>query len=170
MYPPSWSTMFCNLKTIFSTADRREFDRITRIRHQSLVHMLSFEGRYCLPGNPRTKSRKKWHLEKAEPILLENDNWSAMHLWNAVLAIPLPGDQCEEVPHPAWNDIIKASTLLKLRHNEIYQHIMVPLSCDETADQFCPDRSPILSVNWRLLEYIDTFVFLASQVELSGVY
>ena len=103
-----------------------------------LAQMLAVSGRYCLSGNPRTKSHRGWYLVNEEVMRLENDSWWSVYVWNAVLAIVLHDSQCEEMDHPAWKWCLQSIHAVEMQDYENPQHIMVPLSFDRAGlDSIC---------------------------------
>ena len=53
---------------------------------RDLAHMRGFEGKYFPFDNLRTKKFTGWNVANEEAVLLKNDGWSPMHLWNAVIS------------------------------------------------------------------------------------
>ena len=92
----------------------------------------AFDSRYCPSGNPRTKSHRRWHLANEEAMLLENDGWSSVHLWNAVLtfhSFALNDDLCKDVHHPArkwYLQSIHAIEVVRLINLSTYHGTVVP--------------------------------------------
>ena len=87
-----------------------------------------FVGKYCSPENSRTQSYTELCMTNEKVMPLRNDGLSHVYLWNALLAIALLDDQCEEVHKPAYKlclQSIHAVEVAKLWNASTYHDIDV---------------------------------------------